>query len=145
MGWATLSACSMSSNAGIVTATFEYSRGTSALTYRWTWNPRPHHWADISPYNYLSIMHYEFLSSKRNRRGGPPALETIPPHMPVGQYAAPSDLPKLITPGDADVVARMFGLTPTSWTVSTNPLGLNVDRRRRGGDHARRLRLAAGQ
>ena len=93
---------------------------------RWTWNPQPHHWADISPYNYLSIMHYGFLSSKRNRRGGPPALETIPPHMPVGQYAAPSDLPKLITPGDADVVARMFGLTPTSWTVSTNPLGLNV-------------------
>lgn len=91
--------------------------------YRWTWNPRPFYGADISPYNYQSVMHYDFLSSKRNRRGGPPALETIPPHMPVGPYPTPSDL---ITPGDADTVARMFGLTPTSWTVSTNPLGLTV-------------------
>ena len=91
--------------------------------YRWTWNPRSSYGADISPYNYRSIMHYGFLSSKRNRRGGPPALETIPPHMPVGQYTTPGDL---ITPGDADTVARMFGLTPTSWTVSTNPLGLTV-------------------
>ena len=91
--------------------------------YRWTWNPRSFYGADISPYNYQSVMHYGFLSSKRNRRGGPPALETIPPHMPVGQHTTPSDL---ITPGDADTVARMFGLTPTSWTVSTNPLGLTV-------------------
>ena len=91
--------------------------------YRWTWNPRPHYGADISPYNYQSVMHYGFLSSKRNRRGGPPALETIPAHMPVGQYTTPGDL---ITPGDADTVARMFGLTPTSWTISTNPLGLTV-------------------
>ena len=91
--------------------------------YRWTWNPQPDYGADIGPYNYQSIMHYGFLSSKRNRRGGPPALETIPPHMPVGQYTTPSDL---ITPGDADTVARMFGLTPTSWTISTNPLGLTV-------------------
>ena len=91
--------------------------------YRWTWNPRSSYGADVSPYNYQSIMHYDFLSSKRNRRGGPPALETIPPHMPVGQYRTPGDL---ITPGDADTVARMFGRVPTSWTVSTNPLGLAV-------------------
>ena len=91
--------------------------------YRWTWNPQPFYGADISPYNYQSVMHYGFLSSKRNRRGGPPALETIPRHMSVGQYTAPSDL---ITPGDADTVARMFGFTPMSWTVSTNPLGLTV-------------------
>ena len=90
---------------------------------RSAWNPRFFYGADISPYNYQSVMHYDFLSSKRNRRGGPPAMETIPPHMPVGQYTTPSDL---ITPGDADTVARMFGLTPTSWTVSTNPLGLTV-------------------
>ncbi len=91
--------------------------------FRSAWNPRPHYGADISPYNYRSVMHYDFLSSKRNRRGAPPALETIPAHMPVGQHTTPSDL---ITPGDADTVARMFGLTPTSWTVSTNPLGLTV-------------------
>ena len=83
------------------------------------WNPGPFHGADISPYNYQSVMHYGFLP-KRNRRGGPPALKTIPPHMPAGQIA------RHITPGDADTVARMFGLTPTSWTVSTNPLGLTV-------------------
>ena len=91
--------------------------------YRWTWNPRAFYGADISPYNYQSVMHYGFLSSKRNRRGGSPALETIPPHMPVGEHSTPSDL---ITPGDADTVTRMFGLTPTSWTVSANPIGLTV-------------------
>ena len=90
---------------------------------RWAWNRRADYGADISPYNYQSVMHYDFLSSKRNRRGGPPALETIPPHMPVGQHTTRSDL---ITPGDADTVARMFGLTPTSWTISTNPLGLTL-------------------
>jgi len=90
---------------------------------RWAWNRRPDYGADISPYNYQSVMHYDFLSSKRNPRGGSPAMETIPPHMPVGQHTSPSDL---ITPGDADTVARMFGLTPTSWTVSTNPLGLTL-------------------
>ncbi len=89
-------------------------------------NPRAFHGSDISPYNYLSVMHYDFLTSARNRRGGPPAMETIPPHMPVGQYRAPSDLTKLVTPGDADTVARMFGLPPSSWTISTNPLGLTV-------------------
>ncbi|MDE0002629.1 MAG: M12 family metallopeptidase [Rhodospirillaceae bacterium] len=83
------------------------------------WNRRVHYRADISPYNYRSIMHYDFLSSKRNHRGGRPALETIPPHMPVGQHES-------ITPGDADTVARMFGRTPTSWTISSNPLGLAV-------------------
>ena len=95
---------------------------------RSVWNPQPIHGADISPYNYQSVMHYGFLSSKRNRRGGPRALETIPPHMPVGQlgYSGPGGRITSITPGDADTVARLVGLTPTSWTVSTNPLGLTV-------------------
>ena len=96
--------------------------------YRWTWNPEPFYGADISPYNYQSVMHYDFFSSKRNRRRGHPALETIPPHMPVGQLAhrSPGGRTTSITPGDADTVARMVGLTPESWTVSTNPLGLAV-------------------
>ena len=95
---------------------------------RGTWNPEPFYGADISPYNYQSVMHYGFLSSKRNRRGGPPAIETIPPHMPVGEinYRGPSGRTTSITPGDADTVARMVGLTPESWTISTNPLGLTV-------------------
>ena len=71
-------------------------------------------------------MHYGFLSSKRNRRGGPPAIQTIPPHMPVGEIVSPDGRTNSITPGDADTVARMFGLIPTAWTVSTNPLGLTV-------------------
>ncbi len=96
--------------------------------HRSTWNPQPYYGFDISPYNYQSVMHYGFLSSKRNRRGGPPAIETIPPHIPVGEisYAGPSGRTTSITPGDADTVARMVGLIPTSWTVSTNPLGLTV-------------------
>ena len=95
---------------------------------RGTWNPKASYGADISPYNYQSVMHYGFLSSKRNRRGASPALETIPPHMPVGEiaYHGPDGRTTSITPGDADTVARMFGLTPKSWTVSTNPLGLVV-------------------
>ena len=83
------------------------------------WNPKAFYGADISPFNYQSIMHYGFMSSKLNRRGGPIQAETIPPHMPMGQLDS-------ITPGDADTVARMFGLTPTSWTISSNPLGLVV-------------------
>ena len=103
-------------------------QGDISPNYRWTWNPQTYYGADISPYNYQSVMHYDFLSSKRNRRGGPPAIETIPPHMPVGviTYAGPSGRTTSITPGDADTVARMVGLLPTSWTVSTNPLGLTV-------------------
>lgn len=95
---------------------------------RKAWNPRSFYGADISPYNYQSVMHYGFLSSKRNRRGAPRALETIPPHMPVGEtsYSGPGGRIAFITPGDADTVARLVGLTPTSWTVSTNPLGLTV-------------------
>ena len=66
----------MSSNAAIVTATFGPSRSISALSARWTWNPQTYYGADISPYNYQSVMHYGFLSSKRNRRRGPPALRS---------------------------------------------------------------------
>ena len=88
--------------------------------YRWTWNPQEHYELDVGSYNYQSVMHYEMMSSKRNRRGDPPLLETIPPHMPVGQLGS------FISPGDADTVARMSGLTPESWTISTNPAGLTV-------------------
>ena len=96
--------------------------------FRGVWNPQSHHGADISPYNYQSVMHYGFISSKLNGRGGPRSLETIPPHMPVGEirYTGPHGHATSITPGDVDTVARMVGLTPTSWTVSTNPLGLTV-------------------
>ena len=97
--------------------------------WRSVWNPRSHYGGDISPYNYQSVMHYGFLSSKWNRRDAPAQMETIPPHMPAGQiaYADPSgEAATIITPGDADTVARMVGLTPESWTISTNPLGLTV-------------------
>ena len=67
------------------------------------------------PYDYLSVMHYSALAFSDN---GKAVLETIPPGMPlrIGRLSA----------GDIDGVARMYGMPPSTTTVSANPPGLDV-------------------
>ncbi|MCY3560561.1 MAG: M12 family metallopeptidase [bacterium] len=62
------------------------------------------------PYDYRSAMHYRTDSTVR--------METVPPGIEV-----PSDL---LSEGDIDGVARLYGQTPTATTVATNPPGLTV-------------------
>ncbi len=65
------------------------------------------------PYDYASAMHY----SLRSYAIGPgPAMETIPPGMSV-----PS---ALLSPGDIDGVARLYGKPRLGTVISTNPPGL---------------------
>ncbi len=70
-------------------------------------------------YNYASIMEYGPFTF--NKDGVSPTLETIPPGMvlsitTLAQY----------TTGDLDGLERLYGYTPTSITVDTNPTGLQV-------------------
>ncbi len=72
----------------------------------------------LSGYDYASIMHYTrtgFSASSENRF----ALETKPPGMlltPLSTYS----------PGDLDALFRLYGRTPTTTTIHTNPSGLRV-------------------
>ncbi|MYC68902.1 MAG: hypothetical protein F4X12_21540 [Acidobacteriia bacterium] len=58
-------------------------------------------------YDYASVMHYT---------GG---IESIPPGMPIRSST-------WLSAGDIDGVARMYGMAPTSTTISTNPPGLEI-------------------
>lgn len=58
-------------------------------------------------YDYASVMHYS---------GG---IESIPPGMPIRSSTWLSE-------GDIDGVARLYGMAPTSTTISTNPPGLEI-------------------
>lgn len=62
------------------------------------------------PYDYRSAMHYLPDATAR--------METVPPGIDV-----PS---ALLSEGDIDGVARLYGQTPTATTVATNPPGLTV-------------------
>ncbi len=67
------------------------------------------------PYDYASTMHYSLDASSTGRR---PALETIPPGMPVPSAG--------LSLGDIDGVARLYGKPPSTTVVSTNPPNLEV-------------------
>ena len=60
------------------------------------------------PYDPASVMHYVSRH-----------METIPPGMPI----RPSGR---LSAGDIDGVARMYGQTPTTMTIATNPPGLEI-------------------
>ena len=59
------------------------------------------------PYDHASVMHYS---------GG---IDSIPPGMPIRSST-------WLSAGDIDGVARLYGMPPTSTTISTNPPGLEI-------------------
>ena len=75
---------------------------------------RPVHPAS-GPYNYSSTMQYRIGGFSSN---GGQVLETIPPGMNVPSAG--------LSPGDIDGVARLYGQSPTTTVISTNPPGLEI-------------------
>ncbi|MXY70043.1 MAG: hypothetical protein F4Y47_16040 [Acidobacteriia bacterium] len=67
------------------------------------------------PYNYSSVMHYRIRGYSSN---GGRVLETVPPGMNIPSAG--------LSPGDIDGVARLYGQTPDTTVISTNPPGLEI-------------------
>jgi hypothetical protein len=67
-------------------------------------------------FDYASIMEYPAFSFSRN---GGPAIESIPPGMPLSNYNG-------YTAADIDGIERLYGNAPTAVTVTSNPPGLGV-------------------
>jgi Astacin (Peptidase family M12A)/Domain of unknown function DUF11 len=70
----------------------------------------------VGLYDYASVMHYLPFNFTKNNL---PVLESIPPGIPLGNTVG-------YTPGDVDTIARLYGLTPGTVTVTTNPPGLQI-------------------
>ena len=75
---------------------------------------RPEHPA-YGPYNFASVMHYGAFS---NSLHGRLTLETVPPGIGVRTG--------LLSAGDIDGVARLYGRRPRTTTLATNPAGLEL-------------------
>jgi uncharacterized protein (TIGR03437 family) len=71
---------------------------------------------DLGYYDYDSIMHYGPEGFTEN---GQISLETVPVGIPIGQRAG-------LSPGDIDSILRVYGMPPTSTTVTTVPSGLAI-------------------
>ena len=93
---------------------------------RGAWHPRTGQGLDIGPYDYRSVMHYGFLEPLKQRNHSRPyQAETIPPGMPFGmKYRANAEL--MLSPGDVDSIARLYGHVPSEHVISTNPPGLEI-------------------
>jgi len=70
----------------------------------------------IGLYDYASVMHYPPFSFTKNNL---PVLESIPPGIPLSNTSGYSA-------GDIDTIKRLYGLTPSSITIVTNPPGLKI-------------------
>ena len=67
------------------------------------------------PYDYASTMHYHVDAGSN---GPGPVMKTIPPGITVR--------PALLSVGDIDGVAQMYGKPPADTVISTNPQGLEL-------------------
>jgi len=70
----------------------------------------------VGLYDYASVMHYPPFSFTKNNL---PVLESIPPGIPLSNLAGYSA-------GDIDTIKRLYGLAPSTVTVTTNPVGLKI-------------------
>jgi hypothetical protein len=71
---------------------------------------------NLTLYDYASVMEYPPFSFSRN---GGPAIESIPPGMPLSNSAGYSA-------ADIEGIERLYGAPPASVTVTSNPPGLQV-------------------
>lgn len=79
---------------------------------------------NVTLYDYASLMQYPAYSFTRN---GGPAIETIPPGMPVGSFdGIPVPTTTDYSAGDKEGIERLYGMPPAQITVTTNPPGLQV-------------------
>jgi len=87
----------------------------------------------LGPYDYASVMQYIPYAFTRN---GGAVIETVPPGIPLSGYegvpaqAGASGEPALpvfdYSAGDKETILRLYGAAPTTVTVTSNPVGLDV-------------------
>jgi len=76
-------------------------------------------------YDYASLMQYPSYSFSRN---GGPVIETIPAGMPLGSFEGlPAQASADYSAGDKEAIDRLYGAPPTQVTVTSNPVGLQVE------------------
>jgi hypothetical protein len=78
----------------------------------------------LTPYDYASVMQYPPYTLSRN---GAPVIETIPAGMPLqGAEGVPGAGNQDYSAGDKEAIRRLYGAAPTTVTVTSNPVGLQV-------------------
>jgi len=78
----------------------------------------------LTPYDYASVMQYPSYVDSRN---GAPVIETIPAGIPLqGVEGLPGAGNQDYSAGDKEAIDRLYGHAPTSVTVTSNPVGLQV-------------------
>ena len=70
----------------------------------------------IGLYDYASVMEYPAFSFTKNNL---PVLESTPAGIPLSNSVGYSA-------GDVDAIKRLYGMTPSAVTVTTNPAGLKI-------------------
>jgi hypothetical protein len=76
-------------------------------------------------YDYASLMQYPPYSFSRN---GAPVIETIPAGIPLGSVeGVPVPAKVDYSAGDKEAIERLYGAAPTKVTITSNPVGLEVE------------------
>ncbi|MBV9340035.1 MAG: choice-of-anchor D domain-containing protein [Acidobacteria bacterium] len=78
---------------------------------------------DYTLYDYASLMQYPAFTLSRN---GGPALETIPPGIPLNGSEGVAVIATDYSAGDKEGIMRLYGTVPASITITTNPPNLQV-------------------
>ncbi len=71
---------------------------------------------DLGFYDFASHMHYSPFSFSRS---GEVTIQTVPAGIPLTE-------PPFFSAGDLDTIQRLYGTPPTSFTVTSNPEGLQI-------------------
>jgi hypothetical protein len=78
----------------------------------------------LTPYDYASVMQYPSFVLSRN---GGPVIETIPAGIPLqGTEGVAGAGTQDYSAGDKEAIMRLYGHAPTTVTVTSNPVGLQV-------------------
>ena len=72
---------------------------------------------DLGFYDFASLMHYTATAFSRN---GEFTLQTVPPGIPLR-------VETFFSAADLDTIQRIYGTPPSSVTVTSNPLGLQIN------------------